>query len=65
MSHQKSGRPLVDRPEVAQYLAVSERWVLRSVAEKRLPYVKLGRLVRFDLDAVDEWLVGQSRGGVA
>lgn len=41
-------------PEAADVLGVSERWVRRAVAERRIPFVKVGRLIRFrrsDLDA--------------
>lgn len=39
--------------EASEYLGVTERWIRRAVAERRLPYLKLGRLLRFhplDLD---------------
>ncbi len=60
MTEQSTSRRLVERPQVADYLSVSQRWVLRAVAERRLPYVKVGRLVRFDLDAIDEWIDQQT-----
>jgi excisionase family DNA binding protein len=40
--------------EAAEYLNVSERFIRRLVAERRVPYYKLGKFVRFrrrDLDA--------------
>ncbi len=43
--------------EAAEYLHVTERWIRRAIAERRIPYVKVGRLVRFrksDLDAYIE-----------
>ena len=46
--------PLLSKAEAAAILGVKERWITHSVAERRLPYVKVGRLVRFrrsDLDA--------------
>jgi excisionase family DNA binding protein len=46
-------RPLT-LPEAAGYLNVSERYMRRLVAERRIPYFKVGRLLRFsaaDLDA--------------
>lgn len=47
-------RPLLDSAETAEYLNCTERYVRKLVAEKRIPVVRLGRLVRFaaaDLDA--------------
>lgn len=40
--------------EAAEYLSTSERFVRRLVAERRVPFHKVGRYVRFsavDLDA--------------
>ena len=48
--------PLVDIPAVAERLGVSERFVRRLVFERRIPYVKVGRLVRFDPAAVEQWI---------
>ena len=56
---------LLDVPATASYLSVSERFVRRLIAERRVPFVKLGKFVRFDatdLDAfIEEGRVG-SRG---
>jgi len=43
-------------PEVAHALGVSPRWVRRAVIERRLPYVKVGRLVRFDANDVEAFI---------
>ena len=47
---------LIDLAEVARRLAVNERHVRRLVAERRIPFVKWGHLLRFDPVAIDEWL---------
>lgn len=47
---------LIDLAEVARRLAVNERHVRRLVAERRIPFVKWGHLLRFDPVAVDAWL---------
>jgi excisionase family DNA binding protein len=47
------GRPLT-LSESAIYLNVTERYMRRLVVERRIPYLKVGRLLRFrpkDLDA--------------
>lgn len=49
-----AGTELLDVAQAANYLTVSERFVRRLVAERRVPFVKLGKFVRFyraDLDA--------------
>ncbi len=61
-------RPLVDCQGAAEYLGFfkkegtrdgkpipDERPIRRFVAEKRIPYYKLGRAVRLDLDDLDTW----------
>jgi excisionase family DNA binding protein len=43
--------------EAAEYLNVNERYMRRLVSERRIPYLKVGRLLRFspaDLDAFIE-----------
>lgn len=50
---------LLDITEAAERLHVKERFIRRLVAEKRMPYYKVGPFVRFDPADVDEWLVRQ------
>lgn len=48
---------LLSPPEAAERLNVSLYWVRRAILQNRIPYVKVGRLVRFkesDLDAYIE-----------
>ncbi len=47
---------LIDLAEVARRLAVNERHVRRLVAQRRIPFVKWGHLLRFDPFAIDAWL---------
>jgi excisionase family DNA binding protein len=47
---------LVGLAAVADQLGVTERYVRRLVAERRIPYLKFGRLLRFDPAEVDQWL---------
>jgi excisionase family DNA binding protein len=47
---------LLDVPAAAAYLGVSERWMRRAVAERRLPHVKCGRLVRFEPAELDAYI---------
>jgi excisionase family DNA binding protein len=52
---------LLDIAGVAEHLAVTERHVRRLVAERRIPYVKWGHLLRFDPDEIAEWLDASRR----
>lgn len=50
------GRPLLDLPAVAERLNVNQRHVRRLVAERRIPFVKWGHLLRFDPAEIEAWL---------
>lgn len=47
--------------QLAQRLGITVRHVRRLVAEKRVPYLKVGRLVRFDSAEIGPWLDGRRR----
>jgi excisionase family DNA binding protein len=48
---------LLNIDALAERLGVSVRFVRRMVEERRVPYFKLGRLVRFDAVEVEAWLI--------
>lgn len=52
---------LIDIETLARLLGVSERYVRRMVAERRVPTVKVGHYVRFDLADVRRWVESQRR----
>jgi excisionase family DNA binding protein len=54
---------LLDTTKLAEHLAVPPRHVRRLVAERRVPYLKLGRLVRFDPAEISAWLEEARRSG--
>lgn len=47
---------LLDVEGVAELLRTSERQVRELVYQRRIPYTKVGRLLRFDRRAVLAWL---------
>ena len=52
-----SGRtPLLDTDGVAEVLGTTPRHVRRLVAERRIPFFKVGRFVRFEPGELDVWL---------
>ena len=53
---------LVDIDGLAEWLATSARHVRRLVAERRIPYVKVGHFVRFDRDDIAAWIEDQKVG---
>ncbi len=48
--------PLMDIASVADRLGVTVRHVRRLVAERRIPFVKFSRLIRFDPAEIEVWL---------
>jgi excisionase family DNA binding protein len=54
-ARQRSTR-LIDISDAAETLGVSVRYVRRLVAERRIPYVKLGHYIRFDRDELELWI---------
>jgi len=48
--------PLLDLTAVAKRLGVNDRHVRRLVAERRIPFLKWGRLLRFDPVEIEAWL---------
>lgn len=51
-----SSPALIDLPTVAQRLGVNQRHIRRLVAERRIPFVKWGHLLRFDPAEIESWL---------
>lgn len=49
-------RRLFTISEVAQYTGLSVHTLYTMVSQRRIPYVKAGRLVKFDLKAIDTWI---------
>jgi excisionase family DNA binding protein len=47
---------LMNIEQLAARLGITVRHVRRLVAERRLPYYKVGRLVRFSATEIEEWL---------
>jgi len=47
---------LLDVEGAAEYLSVTPRFIRRLVAERRLPFVKLGRHLRFDTADLDRFI---------
>lgn len=49
-------RRLITAKEASQYLNVSTDTIYRLAALKRLPYIKIGTRVLFDIKAIDRWI---------
>jgi excisionase family DNA binding protein len=51
---------LVSGQRIAECLGITERHVKRLVAERRIPFVKVGRFIRFDTEAIARWIAASS-----
>jgi len=44
--------------QLAEQLGITVRHVRRLIAERRVPYLEVGKLVRFDPAKIADWLDG-------
>jgi excisionase family DNA binding protein len=49
-------RPLLKPEEAAERLNVSLRFIRRLCHERRVPYTRVGKFVRFDVDELEAWI---------
>ena len=49
-------RSLVTAAQLAMYLGDTERHIRKLIFERRIPVIRVGGKVRFNLDAIDTWL---------
>lgn len=56
--------PLLDAKQAGELLNVPASWVLAEARANRIPHVRLGRYVRFDAEALEEWWQARVQGPV-
>ena len=49
-------RQLIAIQEAAKYTGLSPHTLYTMVSQRRIPYIKVGRLVKFDVGLLDAWL---------
>lgn len=47
---------LIDVSRLAEYVGLSTHTIYTMVSQRRIPFVKVGRLTKFDLQAIDAWI---------
>ena len=55
-SRQTAASPLLGIDAVATLLGVTRRHVQRLVAERRIPFLRVGRFIRFDEVSLNAWI---------
>jgi excisionase family DNA binding protein len=54
---------LLDATEVAALLSVPASWVREQARADNIPHVRLGKYVRFEREAVTDWVASCSKPG--
>jgi len=55
-------RRLLNVEELSEYIGLSTSTIYSWVSQRRIPFVKCGRLTKFDLQRIDEWIEESSVG---
>jgi len=58
-STQVRQRPMLTPQEAAERLNVTLRFIRRLCHERRVPYTKVGKFVRFDPDELEAWILAK------
>ncbi len=53
----KMEKRLLNVEELSQYLGTPSAVLYKWVSQRKIPFVKLGRSTRFDLQQIDAWIV--------
>ena len=54
-----AGASLLSIEQLADWLGVTDRFIRRLVAERRIPSLKIGKFIRFDPTEIEPWLDSQ------
>jgi len=49
-------RRLINVDELSELTGLSTSTIYSWVSQRRIPFVKCGRLTKFDLERIDEWI---------
>ena len=47
---------LLNITELSQMIGIKTDTLYHWVSQKRVPYVKIGRLTKFDIEIIDRWI---------
>ena len=54
--HFREGARLLNYSDTAAWLSIKPETLRRWVMQRRIPFKKIGRIVRFDPDELSEWV---------
>lgn len=55
-------KKLLTVEELARFLHVPKSWIYDRTYRDEIPHFKIGKLLRFDLEKIEEWLKEKERG---
>ena len=47
--------------EIAQYLRLHQITVIKLSKEGKIPAIRIGRVWRYDMDKIDDWITGSQK----
>jgi len=59
LQHLKSGESddsIMGVPELAAYLGMSDKWIYDQTGGNRIPFFKLGNILKFRKKEIDKWM---------
>ena len=59
----KSGLLLLTPRQAAERLGISERTLWQLKADGEIPFLRIGRLIRYSLVDLEKWVEDRSQGG--
>ena len=57
-------RRLLSIVEAAEWLGLSQSYLYRLVENGAIPHLRFGRVIRFDINELDEWLTNNPKGQI-
>jgi excisionase family DNA binding protein len=57
--------PMLDRKQVAKMLHVSESTLWGWVKQRRIPFVRIGSMIRFEPDKLEKWIKSKTQEATA
>lgn len=56
-------RPLIDVPEAASRLGIAPKTIYKWIEQGRLPFVRIGRLIRLREEDLEAWVCARVHDG--
>ena len=56
---------LLDSAQAADFLGIAESTIRKWVSSRYVPYIKMGRLVKFNRNSLEKWLLKIEKKGIS